>query len=374
MKQILFFGLGLIAIMASCKKGDSLPATKPIDTHAGVDVGNTTNYNGYVVKSIAVSRLVLSADANDKLTVAEMYGGGNKIVLKPGTGNKIEMVRTSTYETLPKELGPDGFFGATTAAIDNGKPADTLSTGQVFKIRGFDKSKTGYDQLNIVFYKMVRPQKPGSAGFFTNVSYIDYNIARSNKEYSEILMKSFFSGDIKVVSVETAQPLANNPYVVEDQVVYKCSANTTSGSLTSNIVELSSNTFTFIMSKNLDYNFSFGGPFKYEWVNADKGTTTKFNDKTYFLNFDNIVPYDHIIEPADTTNKVFLRVSGFDKSVTGFNQLRLFIAYRGQAYGAPFTVRLAEKPAATLSFKDAKNVFLPAGLVCNNAEPVIPHY
>ena len=378
MKQIYFLSL-VIFLFSACKKDDSGSGGVVIggtgNNGAGVTTGNTTTYNGYVVKSIGVSRIILGIDANDKLTVAQIYGGGNKVVLKPGTGNTVEMIGTGAYSMMPDGFGPDGSVPAIDALIDNGTmPSDTSGSKLCIKIKGFDKSKTGYNQLNLVMYKMVRATPPGTAGFFNNVAYITFDYNKKQSEYSGAFFKGLFTGNINVADVQMAAPLSSKPYITEDQVIYAGQAGYSpiQGQTTS--MKMNSNTFQFDLSTQANFNYPLGTSFKYQWVNADNGSVTRDDDYDFRLYFPNIKSGDDVVLPSDTSSKVFLRVTGFDPAVTGFNQLRLFIGKSGTLYDGGLPFIMGTKQTSTPTLAAAKSYFIPNKLVVNNAAPYVPHY
>jgi hypothetical protein len=169
MKRYLFLiGLAAMALLASCKKSTPTdnginPPTNPTGDGSGnpptgnPTTGNTTNYNGYIVKTVGVSKIRIATDANDKLTIADFIGGGNHIVLKPGTGNPMSFSNQSKREPSVEkrvELLPNATYWSIDKPIDNGKQLDTASAITI-KIKGFDKNKDGFNQMNLVLCKDV---------------------------------------------------------------------------------------------------------------------------------------------------------------------------------------------------------------------------
>ncbi|MCR8561073.1 hypothetical protein KXD93_25675 [Mucilaginibacter sp. BJC16-A38] len=364
---VLFFSCGKSSTNNNNQTGPTGPVT----------VANTTTYpNGYVVKSIGFSRIVLSVDKNDKLIAAELYGGGNKVILKPGSGNTVEMLGSGSYSVLPSGFQPDGEAQNIDAAIDNSTmPKDTTGgQGLCIKIKGFDKQQTGYNQINLVMDKLVRATPPGTAGYFDNIAYMAYNSTRKNKDYPGAFFKSLFTGNMTVADVEIAQPLSAKPYITEDVVMPEGQAIYSYLQVKSFRTRFVSSTFFVTFETAPPASFSFGGPLNYEWVNANNGTVTRYDDYSYTLYFPNIKSYDQVVEPGDTTSKVFLRIRGFDPAVTGFNQLRVFIAkgIGSDDGGLPFLI--SEKQTSTPTFSMAKQAFLPQGVFCYYAAPLVPHY
>ena len=106
MRRFLLIATAAISLSA-CKKSSQSP-TPPDNTPK--TVANTTTYpNGYVVKTIGISHINVSVDANYKLSVASLYGGGNRVILKAGSG--ITMTSSSFgASTDPDDVtkSPDG--------------------------------------------------------------------------------------------------------------------------------------------------------------------------------------------------------------------------------------------------------------------------
>jgi len=363
----LFFSCGKTPKNNNNQTGPTGPVTS----------GSTTTYaNGYVVKSIGFSRIVLGVDANDKLIAAELYGGGNKIVLQPGSGNNVQMIGSGFYSVLPDGFQPDGSAQSINAPIDNGTmPKDTTGArGLCIKITGFDKQKTGYNQLNLVMDNIVMAEPPGTAGYFDNIAYSTYNTSRQNSDYPGAFFKGLFTGSINVADVEIAPPASANPYITDDEVMYDGQGVYSYQQAIAYRLSLLSSTFNVDFEQTAPANFSFGSPLKYEWVNANSGSVTSTDNYDFTLYFTNIMSYEQPVLPSDTTSKVFLRITGFNPAVTGFNQLRIFVAKRPTVFdgGLPFITHEAQ--ATTPNLTMAKQAFIPIGLYCNYAAPLVPHY
>jgi len=372
-RKIQWAALALVPFcFVACSK--TTPSPTPPDNHQPKTVGNTTTYpNGYVVKTIGFSRIILGVDDNYKLIAAEFYGGGNRVIVKPGAGNVIGIAGGS-YSPLPSGFAPDGLAPVTDAAIDNGVQLDTVG-GTVVRISGFDRSKVGYNQLNLVMTKLVRATPPGTAGFFDNIAYFAYNYHKPNTEYTNSIFPALFSGNVSVTDVEIAAPAKDHPYIVEDEIVTEGTASYSYQQGKAYALKMQSSTFQLNFSPTAAYNFSFGGSLNYQWVNAGTGTVTKTDNYDFTLAFPNIKSYNEVVEPSDTTNKVFLRITGFDPSVTGFNALRLFIArdqFNTLNGGLPFITVEATSVAPSLA--NALKAYTPTGLYCDYAAPLVPHY
>jgi hypothetical protein len=365
--------------MMACKKsntgnnGDPNPPVQVSNT-----TGNTTNYNGYVVKTIGISRILLAVDNNNKITLASMYGGGNKIILKTGTGNTMAITNPLVI-TCPDNLlhTPDGIMPFSDDEIDNGKLLDTGSTKTVIKLKGFDKSKTGYNQINIVMCKYLWPANL-SPGYQNNVTYLKMTEASGTKnaDYATDFVGKLFSGNINVSSVEMAPPLSASTYITEDQIV---SAGQVSYDVATNknySIDLKSLFYRFFNWYQLPVtNVPYTNTLKLEWVNTTTGTVTSTDPYVYTAKFNNIKVggYDQVVEPSDTASKVFLRVTGFDRSVFGYNQLRLFLASDG-FYDGGLQVIYNAIPTTTPTFASIRDIYKYQGLYCELSSPLWPHY
>lgn len=344
MKLFLFStGIVIACLLYSCgKSGAPSPSGNGSGNNGGstgpVTVGNTVTANGYVTKTIGISRIKLATDENFKITVAELFGGGNRVILKAGTGFKMQYSDVHSanpkIDDTPDDL-PNAYLWSLAQPIDNGKVLDT--TGITIKLTGFDKSKTGYNQLNLVVCDDVHYITTNGIVWY-NLMYMDIKAEKAASDYKFEFFRQLFTSDINVSSVEMAKPLSEKPYIVRD-VTMDGAIITASKSDINNITALSFYYNGLGMLKLLQTTnnpINVGGPLNSEIVNADKGTLsyTPFPDiyspNTYFDPvFSNIKTggFDQIVEPADTTSKVFIRVSGFDASICGFNQLRLFLTH-----------------------------------------------
>ncbi|QEC79334.1 hypothetical protein [Mucilaginibacter ginsenosidivorax] len=332
-KLIMIIGLAIASLLYSCGGKGNNPAPPivgpVVDPNAPVNKGNETSYNGYVVKTIGISRARVSLDDNNKIIVADLYGGGNRVVLTSGTTNTVEMGVTSLYAATRASY-PELRVGCVHVPIDNGSVIDTAGSGTVFKIKGFDKSKTGYNQLNVVFCDEVFANEVGNAGYYQNYTYVKMNKAagKTNDDYGADFIKKLYSGKIGVKLVEMAKPLSEHPYLTRDD-------NIAYGISTYNIgqdrilgMDFTGNYFRAeFMPDDNGYANHIGTNVKLEWVNIDKGTIIKDADATYHISLPNIKSgdVDQFAYPSDTVNKAFLRISGLDPKVCGYNQYRLFL-------------------------------------------------
>ncbi|MFD1258108.1 hypothetical protein ACFQ3S_14970 [Mucilaginibacter terrae] len=363
-------GLAFTGLLISCGKSGSTSNPEPTKPEPQITTsGNTTTYpSGYVVKTLGFSRIVLGVDANDKLTVAELYGGGNKVVLKAGTGNIVEMIGNGGFSTLPAQFGPDGYGKVVEETIDNGKmPSDTTGNQAItIRIKGFDKTKTGYNQLNLVMHKMVRIQ---ATGFDTNIAFFKYN---SGKTYSGASFKSLFTGNIQVTDVQIAAPVSAKPYVTEDHVVYL--NNGAYNATTNQAITLDLKSDTYVTNTSYQNLGTIGSNFKYEWVNANNGAVTRYDEYSFNLIFSNIKADDEVVLASDSTKYAFLRITGFDPAKVGYNQLRLFIGSKGKTYDGSIPFFATTKQATMPTLAAAKNMLIAGKLYTNYAAPVVYHY
>jgi hypothetical protein len=380
MKHFIFMmAIGLSLLFYSCsKKTEPVPETPTTPTTPTGGNGSSTPANGYVVKTIGISLADVSVDDNFKLKVADLYGGGNRIVLKAGTTNKMEML-TPSVSVLPDVFDiPWASLPYVDQIIDNGvPPTDTTgNSATVIKLKGFDKAKTGYNQLNLVVSKFLWVAGTGDAGFRSNMFYyLNFNkkSGTKNSEYGADFVKGLFTGNVSVSSIQIAEPKSKNPYITEDKII---TAGIATYDLANNKpirVDLKSDLYRGLFATTSGINV--GSPLKFEWVNADKGTIKKYDDYSYDLKFDNIkvAGLDQIVEPADSINKVFLRVTGFNPALTGFNQLRLFITNNGFDDGALQVIYNAKQPV-TPSISSIKDIYLAKGLFCQKLSPNFAHY
>lgn len=379
MKHIYLIIAACLLLAACSKSGTNNPTPDPSNPNGNATTGNTTDYKGYVVKTIGVNMMLVGVDKNYKITNAYLYGGGNKIILKAGTGNKAEISPTG-LSTCPDEVTnrPDGTFQYAKVGIDNGKMLDTTGgSGTVIKLRGFDKAKTGYNQLNVVFCNFLWDSYV-TGGYYNNVIFTKFEkqAGKKNSDYSSSdFVGSMINGNINVFSVELAPPVLDNTYIVEDQVVFNGLSSYNQLKKQVNNVDFSSSAFRFLAVNKYDFATSpVANGIISEWVNADKGTVSGSNG-VYAIKFDNIKTGDKdmVIDPADTLNRVFLRVKGFDRKIFGFNALRLFIGYDSNTKGE-IQIYLHDETGEKLTLEAAKKMYLVQGLFGYQASPIWPHY
>lgn len=336
-RKILISAIIAIALYG-CKKSDNTNTNPNVST-VPTQNGNVTTYsNGYTVKTIGIARVLVSVDANNNLVAASLFGGGNRVIIKPGTTNTISANGFIQADPDAITAGPDGnliVYPISNKVIDNGQMPDTSSSSQVFKITGFDKKVTGYDQLNLVVEKNV------TAGYITasyddNIDFMNFNRpnGKSNTDYNTTYFSALFNRKIAVTTLEIAKPLSQNPYITEDEIIER--GQLAYGILTNSPTALTANFsglyYAFgLQFQSSDYSRMTVGltpNLKFQWVNADNATIKDYGDNyTYGAIFPNIKSgvNDQIPEPADSVSKVYLRISGFNPAVCGFNQLRLFI-------------------------------------------------
>jgi len=379
-KYLLFTGTALVCLFYACSKSNPAPAnnsTTTTTTTPPANSGITVGANGYTVRTIGISRILVGTDKNSKITVATLYGGGNKIILKAGTGNSMEF-QGANIATLPDALGnPDAQMPYLNQPIDNGNaPQDTTGTNAVvIKLKGFNKQVTGYNQLNLVMCKQIWAMAPGEAGYYTNLTYLTFTRrgTTSNVNYEADFLKTLFAGSISVTYAEIAPPKSASSYITEDQILSSGDATYDTKSNQPTWVDLTSLFYRVLFTSQAGFNV--GSPLKFQWVNADNGTIKKTSDYSYSAYFSNIKTggFDQVVDPVDSTNKVFLRVTGFDPAITGYNQLRIFLASDG-FYDSGLQVVFTTIPttAPTLSF--IKSVYNGSALNCNMLSPQWPHY
>ncbi|HEY0245408.1 MAG TPA: hypothetical protein VGC01_07605 [Mucilaginibacter sp.] len=381
---ILTISIAFIVMLTACKKSspDNPNSGNGQNTeNSPTTVGNVTNYNGYVVKTIGISRILLAVDDNYNMTVAYLYGGGNKVILKAGTGNTIEL-KDGIIATCPDAViqTPDGTIPYLDQDIDNGKLADTTAfSAAVIKIKGFDKSKTGYNQLNLVMCKFLWPAD-GDPGYHNNVTYLKMKKAagKKNADYNYDFITKLFSGNISVSDIEIAPPVSASTYITEDHIISSGQASYNPSLNKTYDVSLIDPFFSFSES------YLLGTPIvpvvntlKFEWANASDGTISTDSNGAgyiYWAKFNNIKVggLDQVVEPADTVNKVFLRITGFDRPSFGFNQLRLFVANDG-FYDGSLQVDYNAIPQKTPTLNAIKDIYAAQGLY-GSASPRWPHY
>jgi len=336
----------------------------------------------YVVKTIGVSKIAIVVDANQNLSLAELYGGGNRIVLQSGTGNTMAVLGTN-ISPIPDGLTsqPEGTLPFLDKEIDNGETAiDTSGTlAFVLKLKGFDKSKTGYNQLNVVLHKLVYKPIAANAGYKTNLSYnVDFNKpnGKTNANYKSAYLNGLFSGNINVAAIEIAKPKSQNPYITRDQMISGGQAVTGIDVAKSLNTKLTNYFYLAKFANSSAESIAVGSPLKYEWVNADNAVIEKATTYTYIAKFSNMMTngYSNIVQPSDTTNHVFLRITGFDVNACGFNQLRLFPAKDGYSDGG-MQIVFNDKPNAAPNLDFIKKVYTTtSGLYCIQLQPNFPSY
>lgn len=366
-RYLLIILIGLAFLFNSCSKGGG--ASDPTGGNTGSNNGGGTTTPAYVVKTIGVSRINIGTDANNKLTVADIYGGGNHIILKAGTGNKMDMETYIVYGTSATTLYPDVQLAFQDQLIDNGNPpTDTAGgTGAVIKLKGFDKQKTGYNQLNLVMQKYVWAAEGAVTGFKNNLTYMKMT-KNSPDGYGPAFIKRIFSGDVNASTVEIAAPQSAKPYITRDEIITYGQCNYNDKTNTPFSVDLGSSQYRVFFDRTaLGNGFSFGSSIKCEWVNANNATITKESDYIYTARFNNMKTggLDQVVDPADSVSKVFLRVTGFNPAICGYNQLRLFIASDGTnasdgGLQMLFGIKLATPPSITMIKEaySAKNLYV----------------
>lgn len=337
--HFLIFSTFLVCLFSSCSKpSTSTPNTGGSGT-GGTDTtgtgggGTTPPASNYVVKTIGIGRMrVVLDDVTNKLVIAEFIGGGNRIIVKAGNDYKMEFSNPSGYEPTVLTAGggvPDANYPVVNAAINNGTSLDT--TKITLKLKGFDRTKTGYDQLNLVLCKEV-----GTGAYkqeYYNLTLLRYNTGTTG--YNNAFYQKALTTGISVADVEVAPAVSASSYIVRDAVI--ASAYAVTSTIDSTIrFEASTSFWTDAMfNLNPAGAINVGSPIKIELVNADKGTATPNGsadgeNALYFSNIKKgVVGTVTIPEPADTVGKVFIRLSGFNPSITGYNQLRLILADDG---------------------------------------------
>jgi hypothetical protein len=311
------------------------------DPNKGVTVGNTTTYKNYVVKTVGISTIRMATDANEKITAAEFIGGGNHIVVRAGNTNSMSFINTNNTEPSvgPYDNVNHQFLGAWSNAnypvaqgggIDNGKMLDTVNSITI-KLKGFDQSKTGYNQLNLVLC--------GAPYLKTVQDWVQYNLVyiyhdgsypdavRKNALYARLL-----TTPVTVRSVELAKPLSENPYIIKDVVISTLLTVTDAQNKTTRM-EFSADAIGILkLGNDASGDKKAGTMLKTELVNGDKGQlsySAQYDGfgTMYQPMFSNMFPtsFAPVPEAADSLSKVFVRVSGFDASKCGYNQLRCYI-------------------------------------------------
>ena len=288
------------------------------------------NPNAYVVKTIGISHIKVGLDDNHKLILAELYGGGNRVILKSGSSNKMELVSNSEPFIQPHlDLNPDITFPVKNVPIDNAVPPDTNGT-VVLKLKGFNKAVTGYNQLNLVMCKKV--ELSNSQAYHPNLTYMTYNTSQSRSYYNHAFIKRAFSGDVNVSHVQIAAAASTKPYITRDITIGYGLA--TDGISLIQGLDFSQSGYAFLRFERASTApRNVGGTIKTELVNINKGTMTVLDAEN--VTYSNIKKggWAQVVEPADSVDKVFVRVTGFDPAICGFNQLRLFLTENPSATG-----------------------------------------
>ncbi|SEO84048.1 hypothetical protein SAMN05192574_11431 [Mucilaginibacter gossypiicola] len=393
--KLLFFSIVAAFCLFSCGKS-STPAPDnggstggggggtETDPNKGVTIGNTTTYKNYVVKTVGISTIRMATDANEKITAAEFIGGGNHIVVKTGNANNMSFINTNNFEP---NVGPydnvnhvfnGGWSNANYpvaqgGSIDNGKMLDTANSITI-KLKGFDKSKTGYNQLNLVLC--------GAPFLNTAKDWTQYNLiyiyhdgsypdaVRKNALYARLL-----TTPVTVRSVELAKPLSENPYIVKDVVISTLLTVTDKQNKTTRM-EFSTGLYGLLkIGNDISGDKKVGNTLTTELVNGDKGqlSYSPQNDgfgTLYQPIFSNMLPssFAAMPEAADSLSKVFVRVSGFDASKCGYNQLRFYLMLdpydikQGFDPRPIFNVNLEHDKKQSLA--DLKAMIKTSGLYC----------
>lgn|GEM_PF-1666471 len=292
------------------------------------------NANEKITKTIGVSWMNLSIDANDKLVFAELYGGGNRIVLQQGSG----LVMSGNFHAgqIPDIFDPTSMLGRyrTDLPIDNGVPITGVNDAvhTTLTLKGFNKAETGFDELRLVMQKHIYAREKSWGGYDVNYYLMAYsrNGRSSNSAFGSSFLNNVFSGDVKLAALEIAKPKSQGRYIVRDEVV-NFVANYYNVKLQRNVdFEAKSQYWKGLFIYGIDDNRDVfvGNKIKAEWVNAERGRLNKIDDKRYELEFDNIKlnGLTQIVIPSDTVDKAFIRLTGFDPDICGYNELRLFLA------------------------------------------------
>jgi len=388
-------GIIIVTLLFACGKsgspspdngggGNNLGGTQPTtDPHAGVTTGNSTNYNGYVVKTVGISTIRIATDASDKITVAEFIGGGNHIVVKSGNANTMSFINPNNAEPT---VGPydsnhrfygdwsDALYPAAATPIDNGKLLDTAKTITI-KLKGFDQSKTGYSQLNLVLCAETYLQNISNWTEY-NLIYVYHDGYYSDDVRKNALYAGILTGPVTVSSVDLAKPLSEKPYIVRDVVISSLRTATDKQNNTS-YMEFSTDFYGLLkLGNDVTGDKRAGTTLTTELVNADKGqlTYSAQNDgfgTLYLPILSNMFPSTTapVPEPTDSLSKVFVRVSGFDASKCGYNQLRFYImpiepgeAKQGANPRPIFNINL--QPGNKQTINDLKAMLKTSGLYC----------
>ncbi|MGJ1348250.1 IPT/TIG domain-containing protein [Sphingobacterium siyangense] len=337
----------------------------------------------HVVKTIGISAVHIALDEKEQLVVADLFGEGNRIVLRKGTGNKMRL-ETPGFSTAPRFEMPHGFLPELPAGIDNGNPGDTTGTrAAVFKLTGFNKAETGFDQLNIVVHDLVLPYHYHS-GWFVNLRYLNYieRIGKKNDDYGVSFLKQLFSGDVQVSTMTIAPPRSQNPYLIQDIVVtnaiiaidpirnYTYQFNLTGGNYRAFFIDAPNNPPTFPLNIGT-------AKIKAEWVNTSLAKVSKspHSDYDYSVTFSNSLTGNHnvVVDNRDTIDRPFIRLTGFDNKICGFDQLRVFLVKEGPYDTASIDVVYTSIPTRPPTAKEILEAFTRTeALKCSVLSPKWP--
>lgn len=367
MKRTIIFLFTCLLFAACSKSGSTLPdpvkPVEPKDPKGGVTTGNTTNYNGYIVKTIGISRIRVSLDDNNKITVGELFGGGNRIILKAGNSNQMDMPWIIAAFPARDDSGhqPDADIASLHDVIDNGKFPDTTGIGStVIRLKGFDKAKTGYNQINLVMYDEPFVKEVGYNADYYNLVYLKLNQAAGtkNSDYGKAFIQKVFTGTINASVVEMAKPLAQKPYLTYDGIISFGQASFYNATNKTLGVDFRSRNMAFLTTDDINNKINIGSSYKIELVNGNNGTVSKLDNYTFKADFPNIKTgdIDQIVEPADSTSKVFIRITGLNPALCGYNQLRLFLA-KDRLYDGSLKLGFYEKPATVPNLAFIKTAF-----------------
>jgi len=319
----------------------------------------TEDPNAYTVKTVGITRIRYVMTDN-KLTLAELFGGGNKVIIKAGNDYSMEFVNAKN--TVPDvdqypDAFPNAFYNSPNAVIDNANPPDT--NGVVIKLKGFKKSITGYDQLNLV---MCYDKKLSADYNFIMITHFGPLLDRP--QYNDSFFRQLFSTKVNVTHVELAPPQSLGPYIIRDMIVP--GAVLILDSTLDHTIRIDASEIYYFQTRfNLDPRgkIDVGGQIKTELVNAEKGTIS-FPFPS-FIKFSNIKKggFGQIVEPADTIDKVFIRMTGFSPAICGFNQLRLFPTDDG-SYGAGSMGYYNDLPASIMTLPFIQRTYKTDNLNC----------
>lgn len=349
--------------MVACKKDSS-----PNVDNSG---GGTNNKPTYMSKTIGISRIRVVLDDNNQIAVAELYGGGNRVILKPGTGNKIEFIGSGYIAPGDASAYPDALLDRAPNSIDNGNPPDTINnSADIFKIRGFDRAKAGYDQLNLVVCQETVLRDVNYPGYATNLDIMRMNKPAGKKasDYDISFIRQLFDNvSFNITTLEIAPPLSAKPYTIHDEIIGSGTVAYAPQNDKIQRVDLSGQLFRALFTYDISQlHYTVGPAPKVSLVHADNATLEKSGDYRYQASFTNIKSgdMDQIVEPSDTTGKMFIRISGLDPKVCGFNEYRLFLHKDALDEGL-LRINFTDLPKSPLAMSFFNQVFQINGLYCN---------